>query len=915
MTSNATHSPAEILEHTGWLRSLARQLVADPNTADDVVQNTLMAALAWEGVPHEGLRNWLAGVARNMARQIGRGESRRTLRQIKAAVPEALPSAGEMVELVESQRLLAAAVLELDEPYRSTIFLRYFEELTPRDIAEQQGLPGSTVRVRLKRGLELLRERLDSDAVDADQHWSLLLLPLVTPSKGEALAAPTAAGTLPTWAARLFTANGLKAGLLLGVVASCGWVVLNTTSRDTERAPGLVIDAPDNHATRTPSNTHTDPLPDQRVVSAPPTSPPTTALAVDSCCLVGRVFDPQGEPLANARVTAVGAHRRSPSILVFDATAEWSAETRTASDGSYRIPVESNRPFLVRAHHEGFAVAESPATFAGEAQDLVLNAGYELAIRIREFGSRTALEGVVLHVKSVDAYRVPSAWSMNATTDADGVARLAHLPAGKYQATAQLAGHADLSFKGEVFATQNSAQEQWLSLATSIHGVVVDGETLEPLEGIRVEGPAGSAVTDHRGQFQLDGFDAQARKAQPVIVRTPGHSPTARYVRVSANEAAPFLEIRLPRAIRVSGRVVDSDGSPISGAKVGHRGRFSPNPARAERHDGETLSDENGRFELQLHYRAQYTVGVSAPGYAVTNTRIVRSDPNDLLLDLGDLVLHNAGSISGIVRNRKDNRDAPDTIEVELLFRGDFLGGPSLLVQVVSVAPDGTFQIDNLAPGAYGLTLHGADPTGKRPTVALVRRTVVVTEGNETAEVELSPVDPIRGRVSLPDGSPGLKVRVVAKRSIDGSPIAVSSTNTEGFFKLLPEGDGPFVLIADDPALLWNPGSLSGVQASANNVSMRLEARTTPFHLRGKIVDTHGNPVPNASLRLIRQISGDNLFRPISIAADGSFDIANLDDEPYTLYAFTPNAEYEFTSLFDARPNGDPIILQMKGID
>ena len=134
-------TPAEILEHTGWLRSLARQLVRDPHTADDVVQTTLMAALEWEGTPRSGLRNWLTGVARNTAHQIHRGDSRRQRRHARAAAPEALPSAGEMVELVDSQRALAAAVLELEEPYRSTIFLRFYQDLQPKDIAERAVLP------------------------------------------------------------------------------------------------------------------------------------------------------------------------------------------------------------------------------------------------------------------------------------------------------------------------------------------------------------------------------------------------------------------------------------------------------------------------------------------------------------------------------------------------------------------------------------------------------------------------------------------------------------------------------------------------------------------------------------------------------------------------------------------------------
>ncbi len=40
MGSDAHDRPAELFEHAGWLRGLARSLVADDQTADDLVQET-----------------------------------------------------------------------------------------------------------------------------------------------------------------------------------------------------------------------------------------------------------------------------------------------------------------------------------------------------------------------------------------------------------------------------------------------------------------------------------------------------------------------------------------------------------------------------------------------------------------------------------------------------------------------------------------------------------------------------------------------------------------------------------------------------------------------------------------------------------------------------------------------------------
>ena len=51
-------------------------------------------------------------------------------------------------------------MLDLDEPYQTTMLLRFFEDLPPRVVAERMGVPVETVRTRTKRACETLRARL-----------------------------------------------------------------------------------------------------------------------------------------------------------------------------------------------------------------------------------------------------------------------------------------------------------------------------------------------------------------------------------------------------------------------------------------------------------------------------------------------------------------------------------------------------------------------------------------------------------------------------------------------------------------------------------------------------------------------------------------------------------------------------------
>ena len=80
-------SPEELLAHAGWIRALCRSLVTDPHGADDLAQETWLAALEKEPHPHRSLRAWLGGVVRNLARFQYRADKRRRRRETRAPRP------------------------------------------------------------------------------------------------------------------------------------------------------------------------------------------------------------------------------------------------------------------------------------------------------------------------------------------------------------------------------------------------------------------------------------------------------------------------------------------------------------------------------------------------------------------------------------------------------------------------------------------------------------------------------------------------------------------------------------------------------------------------------------------------------------------------------------------------------------
>ena len=105
--------------HGRWVWALARSLVGDDQEADDVVQDTWVAALRRppRATDSAGLRAWLARVARNFARkQAARGDLR-SHSELEGAAQERLPSAEKLAptatELAPTVAELTATTVEL----------------------------------------------------------------------------------------------------------------------------------------------------------------------------------------------------------------------------------------------------------------------------------------------------------------------------------------------------------------------------------------------------------------------------------------------------------------------------------------------------------------------------------------------------------------------------------------------------------------------------------------------------------------------------------------------------------------------------------------------------------------------------------------------------------------------------------
>jgi RNA polymerase sigma-70 factor (ECF subfamily) len=139
-------------------RYIARRVGAA--AADDLAAETFAVAYRnWDRLdPARAVRPWLYGIAANLMRHHWRKE-RRMLRAY-ARAPGSIPTFAEDV-VADDRRELAAALAELRPDEREILLLTAWAELTDAEIADALSLPVGTVKSRLSRAREKLRNRLE----------------------------------------------------------------------------------------------------------------------------------------------------------------------------------------------------------------------------------------------------------------------------------------------------------------------------------------------------------------------------------------------------------------------------------------------------------------------------------------------------------------------------------------------------------------------------------------------------------------------------------------------------------------------------------------------------------------------------------------------------------------------------------
>jgi len=477
------NAPIEsLLAHRGWVRKLALRLARDESAADDLAQDVWVAALRDPPRRSGGsVRAWLGRVLRNRAREVHRGRSRRETREAAIARPDRAESTDGIVSRADTHRHVVTAVLTLDEPYRTTVLLLFFEGLRTSEVADRMGVPVETVRTRARRALATLRARLDRDHGGDRRTWAVALLGVEMCDRiGGSVAAGVRVSTvgdlvktgvtMAKWKTIGAAAAGGVAGVVLTLLAQGPAPVLDpppvaiveveVAEITAEEVPPRVVvpvsvDPPPPAVEAPPA----DPVPEPEPVAADPAPVPIeiTVPAKAAEAIRGRVLFADGSPVSGVTVRAIGPRtgmyrqptegaplRKSEAERIEDArrAAAWDAattqETVTGADGTYRLTGLRAMEYYVRAWSAGLAIRAAPGQSAERVfwpgdefhfqaarvlrvhvaiRDSAGNSPTRANVRWTTLGERGGGSGAFWTPTSATIYMEPGTWVVRATAD------------------------------------------------------------------------------------------------------------------------------------------------------------------------------------------------------------------------------------------------------------------------------------------------------------------------------------------------------------------------------------------------------------------------------------------------------------------------------------------------------------------
>lgn len=492
-----------------------------------------------------------------------------------------------------------------------------------------------------------------------------------------------------------------------------------------------------------------------------------------------------------------------------------------------------------------------------------------------------------------------------ASTDANGEATFARLPAG--QLTAMLPMRS-VATTFSIALAAGERREHTVTVASlrllagcvlAPDGTPVAGAQLRvrPCVGIAERNPDHVVTTSREdGTFELE-------VGAEVVQLAASHRDYARSEAVHVHEGLPDEPLRLVlRAgpARLLGEV-RSDAGPVADAQL------AVAPPRDGRRDGALFRSDgghayarsggDGRFAIDgLPANGTATITVLARGMAPFTTKVALVNGDQELT----FVLQPAPVVTGRVLDRDGL-----PLDGAIVRSGD---------AIARCGSEGRFRLDTLPPGPASLRASGL------PTFAGAQREVLLVAGEATAiDFVLAPLAALTGRVVDEAGRPLADLQVSAFRAEFGPDFFRADVDAEGRLddvherSAISDGEGGFsifvvpgassVLVVQQPRQWFATGvvELGPFVAPRQDLVLTVPAAgLASGYLRGRMLEANGRPLAGATLQLgdgqRLATVGRNVGGPLRLPADGTFTIGPLPARRYTLQVSAGGDAAKFTT-------------------
>jgi RNA polymerase sigma factor (sigma-70 family) len=375
-----------VRRHGPMVLRVCRRVLGHEHDAEDAFQ-AVFVALAGSAAKirrREALGGWLHGVAHRTALKARRTAARRRRREAKAEspAPPALP--GLLWE--EVRTVLDEEVQRLAEPFRSAFVLCVLEGKSGPEAAAELGCKQATLYTRMKRARGLLQKALTARGIEL-----AALLGALAVADGATRAAPAALVGTAVRFGLLVAAGEPAAGVIPSHVAALAAGVTRAMFLTKTKFAAILLVAAGlfaagagvlRHRTLAAQAAQDSPPPAAKAPPRPPAAKPPAADDRESLTLAGRVHDPDGKPVAGAKLFVP-----RPKTANAGAAADFALEKVGTTDGEGRFQLRVARPgqqrLFLLAHAAGFGVDWIDLGDGKPTKDLTLRLVKDVPIRGR----------------------------------------------------------------------------------------------------------------------------------------------------------------------------------------------------------------------------------------------------------------------------------------------------------------------------------------------------------------------------------------------------------------------------------------------------------------------------------------------------------------------------------------------------